>query len=209
MTSNKGLQLLENHLQSRQLKAEKEAIDTLDDLELEMAKLKLQSTNSEEMNEDTNKDLNSNHSELGVLGLLKSNIHENVDFKNNPSSLDNSYIWNRPREANLNNSSLIRSGSESSLDSFLSAHSDLSEQSSVFSAEEGIWIYLEGDKPCQTDEQVYQIIKDCDIDSMKYPAVHTWKCLMESYLPTDRNNWSKIKSTTPRKAFQIPTFSYD
>ena len=205
LTSSKGLIMLENHLQDQQRKVQ----DTLDDLEAEMAKLNIKSDTTE--SSDRGQDFNAN-SQLGVLNLL-TNDNKVQDFQFKTSTvqdLDNSYIWNQPRQGNLNHdlsSSMIRSGSESSLDSFLSAVSDLSEQS-VWSAEEGRWVYLEGDQPCQTDHQVYQVLQDCQIDPMKYPSLYTWKCLVESYLPNERKAWTKSKGV-PKRSYVIPKLSYD
>ena len=86
---------------------------------------------------------------------------------------------------------LFRSDSNSSLESFASAVSSLND--SVYSAEEGSWNYIGGDKPSKIDEQVYQAIKDCDIDAFKFPRIHTWKCLVESSDPKERSQWLRIK----------------
>ena len=208
LTSDKGLIMLENHLQDQQRKMEN-VQDTLDDLEAEMAKLNIKSDTIG--SGDKTQDLNANSNQLGVLNLL-TNDNNVKDFQFKTSAvqeLDNSYIWNQPRQAPVGDlsSSLIRSNSESSIDSFLSAVSDLSEQS-VWSAQEGQWVYLEGTQPSKTDHQVYQIIQDCHIDPTKYPSVHTWKCLVESYLPSERKAWTRATSV-PKKSFVIPTLSYD
>ena len=81
---------------------------------------------------------------------------------------------------------------------------------SVYSAEEGSWNYIAGDKPSKIDEQVYQAIKECDIDATKFPRIHTWKCLVESSDPKERSRWLRTKPIGKLLQQQhIPRLSFD
>ena len=99
----------------------------------------------------------------------------------------------------------ISSTSDSENSSFVSAVSSLDE--SVFSAEEGSWIYINGNQPSKIDLHVYEAISHCNVNSRKYPNIHTWKCLIDSTSIQERKNWSKEKrnrkpfSTIPKILF--------
>lgn len=70
-----------------------------------------------------------------------------------------------------------------------SFHSGVSSlKSSIFTAEEGSnWIYLLGRTPTDIDRQVYELIKDINVD--QYPSVKAWKILMETYTVEQRERW--------------------
>ena len=80
---------------------------------------------------------------------------------------------------------------------------------SVYSAEEGSWNYIAGDKPSKIDEQVYQAIKECDIDATKFPRIHTWKCLVESSDPKERSRWLRTKPIGKLLQQHIPRLSFN
>ena len=76
--------------------------------------------------------------------------------------------------------------SDSEDNSFHSVASSL--KSSVLTAEEGSnWIYLLGSTPTDTDRQVYDVIKDINVD--QFPSIKTWKILMETYTVEQREQW--------------------
>ena len=76
--------------------------------------------------------------------------------------------------------------SDSEDNSFHSVASSL--KSSVLTAEEGSnWIYLMGSTPTDTDRQVYDIIKNINVD--QFPSIKTWKILMETYTVEQREQW--------------------
>ena len=51
---------------------------------------------------------------------------------------------------------------------------------SVYSAEEGSWNYIEGDRPSKIDNQVYQALQHVEIDKEKFKRINTWRLLMET-----------------------------
>ena len=240
ITSNEGLQMLENHLIQTQKEQElRQSHQLEDDLSLmanELANLNLNSTaNSFPEQRDNDllvTDINSNGG-LGVLDLLDdANQAPKIILTNNDESgissegkgqpLSNSFLWNQPRNVygpksdsslldnSVINGNLLRSdsfSSEASENSFVSAASSLNE--SVFSAEEGIWTYINGDKPSKADLQVYHALSQLQVDPMKFPSVHTWKCLVDSTDATERLKWTRLEKTLVKKRPSIPRFSFD
>ena len=107
---------------------------------------------------------------------------------------------------NIDNSSLeirstFRLGNEQSSDSEASSFHSVasSHESSVLTAEEGTnWIYLLGKTPTETDRQVYELIKDINVE--QYPSIKGWKILLETYSIEAREEWQsyerQIKNVT-------------
>ena len=107
---------------------------------------------------------------------------------------------------NIDNPSLeimstFRLANEQSSDSEASSFHSVasSHESSILTAEEGTnWIYLLGKSPTDTDRQVYEIIKDINVD--QYPSINGWKILLETYSIEEREEWQsyerQIKNVT-------------
>ena len=70
---------------------------------------------------------------------------------------------------------------------------------SIFSAEEGSWIYINGSQPSKIDLHVYEALSQCIINPRKYPNIHTWKCLIDSTTIQERKHWAKERKN--RKQF--------
>ena len=226
ISSEEGLQLFENYLQEREQNNKlKDLSDHLadntmmGDIEAGFANLKLNSSSPLKKDDSQVHDQKLNS---GLMDLIEDSkvipkIPDSEESDQKTSTpLSNFAIWNQARlqQKPSDNSSILsdnpslhRSMSSSSTDSFASAVSSLNE--SVFSAEEGSWNYIKGSQPCQFDEQVYQAIKDCEIDVVKFPRIHTWKCLIESSAPQDRSHWRKHKGESCRKVLKIPQMSFD
>ena len=235
IASLEGLQMLENHLLEQSMKfSQKHQTDLIEDLESDLANLNLnfdlKETDQSISVKDSNDDINANQ-EIGVLNLMKDhrNKVEPIWNENNlltesnsntpkTSNTELSYYerWNQPRNFDRNNESLLsneadnaglfqRSLSSSSSESFLSAVSSLDE--SIFSAEEGFWTYIEGQRPTKIDLQVYEALSasDCKIDSQKFPCIHTWKLSIDSSSIQERKQWMKEKK---KKIFNIPKISF-
>ena len=80
--------------------------------------------------------------------------------------------------------------SDSEVSSFHSVAS--SHESSVLTAEEGTnWIYLLGNSPTETDRQVYEIIKEINVE--QYPSIKAWKILLETYSIEEREEWQSYE----------------
>ena len=220
ITSNEGLELLEDFLENQTLNNKVKENENLNmsDIASQLEKLNLNSNkNAFDLKEvEKSLDLNSNPKELGVMKLLEDkNLQPKLSQNPIPSgdekpNLSNHFIWNQPRRQNRFTSdedsvdlSQNLAESFSSGSSFESAVESLTE--SLYSAEEGSWIYIGGDSPDQYDLQVYEAL--CELDVSKYPRIHTWKCLMETYDDAEKQEWSKtpVKS----KKLIIPKLSYD
>lgn len=215
ITSDEGLQLLENHLQTqeqsrRSINVQDQSVFSLGDITDQFA-AKLNMNDNVDINSPVKKVKDSNQNSLpGVLNdILENNFTPLPSVSKDDQqqqSLSNFVIWNQARggpktsddsslgETSFNNQ-LSPSSSQSS---FASAFSSISED--FDSAEEGSWVYIEGEKPTKYDEQVYQAIKDIDVSA--YPAIHTWKCLMESTTPAERSQWTKTNSGAKKPLFQ-------
>ena len=121
-------------------------------------------------------------------------------------------IWNRPRitvgyqESPLVDDAHYRDNDdnddETSLasgDSFHTvASSFTSDDDSILTAEEGQWIYLMGNEPCETDRDVYRIIKDVNFDGSCYPYLSVWKDLMSTVTHEEQALWPKAVAEKPK-----------
>merc|ERR1712218_159943 len=90
-----------------------------------------------------------------------------------------------------------KDSSESGDSRFHSAAS--SPQSSVLTAEVGTnWVYLLGKTPTEIDREVYEVIKDINVD--QYPSINAWKILLETYSNEQREEWpsyeKRVKNLT-------------
>ena len=220
-----GLQMLENHLQDQSRSNSvvcNNPDDSLSDIAANLAKMNLNSSMQDTTDETQSRDVNSNQ-ELGVINLLKDKtlkqpwILDNVNFASSP--LSHSAVWNQVRQGQdssiLSNDSHVSfigdisrrrsASSSSSNESYVSALSSLDDDS-IYSAEEGSWIYIEGDRPGKADVQVYEALAGCEVDAKRYPGVFTWKCLVESVSPLERKSW---KTEKPNKFGKVPAISFD
>ena len=152
---------------------------------------------------------------------LLSEVTESTTEKEEP--LSNAYIWLQRRQQVQSDNSILsdnsqnltpshqhnglyRSDSSSSSESFASAVSSVVD--SVYSAEEGSWNYIEGEKPSKIDNQVYEAIKNCEIDTRKFPRIQHWKLMVKSTDEHERSRWLRKKQIG--KLHQaIPRFSID
>ena len=223
ITSEDGLRMLENHLHEQTVKiGQKQQKDLIDDLEFDLANLNLAEKSLEEsvISDHKSHDDATNANEDNDLGL--TNFLKNEDRNNTKSTSiwsENNRVenissnelshwdrWNRPRD-DCNNDSLNLSdnivifqrsvSSDSENSSFVSAVSSLDE--SIFSAEEGSWIYINGSQPSKIDLHVYEALSQCIINPRKYPNIHTWKCLIDSTTIQERKHWAKERKN--RKPF--------
>ena len=134
--------------------------------------------------------------------------------------LSNDCIWERRQpqggdysvlsndsSSGTGNRNIFRSDSNSSLESFASAVSSLND--SVYSAEEGSWNYIEGDRPSKIDNQVYQALQNVEIDTEKFKRIHTWKLLMETTNPEERSRWLRARPFGKLQQQEIPILSFD
>lgn len=223
ITTDEGLQLLENHLQTQELS--KRSIHVQDQSVLSVGDIadqfaaKLNMNDNLDINSPVKKIKDSNQNSLGVLDDIKQNNYAPLpastpgDNSLQDKSLSKFVIWNQARgpktsndsslgEISFNNQQLSPSSSQSS---FASAFSSMSED--FDSAEEGSWVYIEGEEPTKYDDQVYQAIKDIDVSA--YPAINTWKCLMESTTPAERKKWTKAKSGDGKKSYIKTKLTFD
>ena len=80
--------------------------------------------------------------------------------------------------------------SDSEDNSFHSVASSI--ESSILTAEEGSnWVYLLGKVPTEIDRQVYDIIKEINVD--QYPSINAWKILIETYSTEEREQWKSYE----------------
>ena len=127
---------------------------------------------------ESNLDLSTASSNESEENPFKFNeLHQELDNMNSPMNV----LTTRKNEEYM---------SDSEDNSFHSVASSL--RSSILTAEEGSnWIYLMGSTPTDTDRQVYDIIKNINVD--QYPSIKTWKILMETYTVDQREQWASYE----------------
>jgi hypothetical protein len=227
LSTSEGLQMLECHLQNKcqsLAKSRQEAL--IEDLESDLANLDLGHDKDGSFLSSAGGNKNyeiQDRKDLGVIDLLKCTGQDNLNTANNnvldaktiQPPISQYVIWNQPRnqfnDSLLSDSSLSnphqRSNSTSSSDSFLSAMSSINDDDSVLTAEEGSWVYIEGDRPSKTDVQVFNILDGSDIDSRKFPGIYTWKSLMVSTPISERSQWKQERKQQDKNI--IPTLNFD
>ena len=141
------------------------------------------------------------------LSTASSNESEDSPFKFNELL----HVINDINTPKYNSSSRVDGyNSDSEGSSFHSVASSL--KSSILTAEEGSnWIYLLGRTPTDIDRQVYELIKDINVD--QYPSVKAWKILMETYTVEQRERWvsyeKEIKNISSELMLSQSTIIYD
>ena len=139
------------------------------------------------------------------------NCHDEKQEQLAMNTLSPNSIWKRTRETNHNLSTAssnddgtspfkfnaelknIEFSTDSDSSSYHSVASSI--ETSVLTAEEGgNWVYLLGNRPTQTDRQVYDIIKDVNVQQYQYPSINNWKILIETSSEEERKHWSSYEN---------------
>lgn len=64
-----------------------------------------------------------------------------------------------------------------------------SSSSSFNTAEEGVWVYINGDRPTSADNLVYEIMKNLEVDAHNFPELNQWLQTVSLTKEEERKSW--------------------